>query len=631
MLERLFTWFETRIDPFARDQPITRPPDKLMPFFWHYLGPVWWAFALLTTATLILAGLEVAVMAFVARIVDLMKDAKTPETFFADHAGELIVMTLLALVLRPIMSAVADLLKQQLIQGPVNIRTRWLAHRYVLRQSLGFFQNDFAGRVATRVIQVGPAVRDVAANVCDVVVWVVVHWVGALILFFQADWRLAIPLLIWLAGYIVALVYFVPRIEKRSAEMSEARSMLTGRIVDSYTNMATVKLFAHTEREDEYARGAFSEFLAKYKLQLRLNSIMEVSLWTLNGMVLVGTTWLAIWLWSKGMVTIGAIALVTGLIIRLINMSGWFMWTLAGIFDNIGVVQESMMAISRPLDVVDKPQAPAILVPKGEIVFDKVGFHYGRITRVEGARGSVIENMSLTIKPGEKVGLVGRSGAGKSTMVNLLLRFYDLEGGRILIDGQDIAGVAQDTLRANIGMVTQDTSLLHRSVLDNILYGRPDAGEAAAISAAKRAQAHEFILGLEDQRGRKGYAAHVGERGVKLSGGQRQRIAIARVLLKDAPILILDEATSALDSEVEAAIQDQFQNLMAGKTVIAIAHRLSTIAAMDRLIILDKGRIVEDGSHAALISRGGLYADLWARQSGGFLAKDRDENKAAAE
>ncbi len=631
MLERIFIWFETRIDPFARNEPITRPPDKLVPFFWHYLGPVWWAFALLTMATLVLAGLEVAVMAFVARIVDLMKDAKSPETFFADHAGELIFMTVLALILRPIMSAVADLLKQQMIQGPVNIRTRWLAHRYVLRQSLGFFQNDFAGRVATRVIQVGPAVRDVAANVCDVVVWVVVHWIGALVLFLQADWRLAIPLIIWLAGYIAALTYFVPRIEKRSAEMSEARSMLTGRIVDSYTNMATVKLFAHTEREDEYARGAFTEFLDRYKQQLRLNSSMEVVLWILNGIVLVGTTWLAIWLWSKGLVTIGAIALVTGLIIRLMNMSGWFMWTLASIFDSIGVVQESMMAISRPLDVLDRPQAPALIVPKGEIRFEKVAFHYGRVQRLESTRGSIIENMSLVIKPGQKVGLVGRSGAGKSTMVNLLLRFYDLEGGRILIDGQDIAGVAQDTLRANIGMVTQDTSLLHRSVLDNILYGRPDASEAAAISAAKRAQAHEYIQGLEDQRGRKGYAAHVGERGVKLSGGQRQRIAIARVLLKDAPILILDEATSALDSEVEAAIQDQFQNLMAGKTVIAIAHRLSTIAAMDRLIILDKGRVVEDGNHAELLARGGLYADLWARQSGGFLAKERGEEKIAAE
>ncbi len=631
MLERIFTWFETRIDPFARDEPITRPPDKLLPFFWHYLGPVWWAFALLTTATLILAGLEVAVMAFVARIVDLMKDAKSPDTFFADHAGELLFMTVLALVLRPIMSAIADLLKQQMIQGPINIRTRWLAHRYVLRQSLGFFQNDFAGRVATRVIQIGPAVRDVAANICDVVVWVLVHWIGALLLFFQADWRLTIPLLIWLAGYIAALTYFVPRIEKRSAEMSEARSMLTGRIVDSYTNMATVKLFAHTEREDEYARGAFSEFLDRYKQQLRLNSIMEVVLWTLNGLVLVGTTWLAIWLWSKGLVTIGAIALVTGLIIRLMNMSGWFMYTMASIFDSIGVVQESMMAISRPLDVVDKEQAPAIVVPRGEIRFENVAFHYGRVQRLESTRGSVIGNMSLVIRPGEKVGLVGRSGAGKSTMVNLLLRFYDLEGGRILIDGQDIAGVAQDTLRANIGMVTQDTSLLHRSVIDNILYGRPEAGEAAAIAAAKRAQAHEFIAALEDQKGRKGYAAHVGERGVKLSGGQRQRIAIARVLLKDAPILILDEATSALDSEVEAAIQDQFQNLMAGKTVIAIAHRLSTIAAMDRLIILDKGRIVEDGSHAELLSRGGLYADLWARQSGGFVAKEAGEEKAAAE
>ena len=631
MLERIFTWFETRIDPFARNEPITRPPDKLLPFFWHYLGPVWWAFALLTTATLILAGLEVAVMAFVARIVDLMKDAKSPDTFFADHAGELIFMTVLALVLRPIMSAIADLLKQQMIQGPINIRTRWLAHRYVLRQSLGFFQNDFAGRVATRVIQIGPAVRDVAANICDVVVWVLVHWIGALLLFFQADWRLAIPLLIWLGGYIAALLYFVPRIEKRSAEMSEARSMLTGRIVDSYTNMATVKLFAHTEREDEYARGAFSEFLDRYKQQLRLNSIMEVVLWTLNGLVLVGTTWLAIWLWSKGLVTIGAIALVTGLIIRLMNMSGWFMYTMASIFDSIGVVQESMMAISRPLDVVDKEQAPAIVVPRGEIRFENVAFHYGRVQRLESTRGSVIGNMSLVIRPGEKVGLVGRSGAGKSTMVNLLLRFYDLEGGRILIDGQDIAGVAQDTLRANIGMVTQDTSLLHRSVMDNILYGRPEAGEAAAIAAAKRAQAHEFIAALEDQKGRKSYAAHVGERGVKLSGGQRQRIAIARVLLKDAPILILDEATSALDSEVEAAIQDQFQNLMAGKTVIAIAHRLSTIAAMDRLIILDKGRIVEDGSHAELLSRGGLYANLWARQSGGFVAKEAGEEKAAAE
>lgn len=407
--------------------------------------------------------------------------------------------------------------------------------------------------------------------------------------------------------------------------------MLTGRIVDSYTNMATVKLFAHTEREDEYARGAFSEFLDRYKQQLRLNSIMEVVLWTLNGLVLVGTTWLAIWLWSKGLVTIGAIALVTGLIIRLMNMSGWFMYTMASIFDSIGVVQESMMAISRPLDVVDKEQAPAIVVPRGEIRFENVAFHYGRVQRLESTRGSVIGNMSLVIRPGEKVGLVGRSGAGKSTMVNLLLRFYDLEGGRILIDGQDIAGVAQDTLRANIGMVTQDTSLLHRSVMDNILYGRPEAGEAAAIAAAKRAQAHEFIAALEDQKGRKSYAAHVGERGVKLSGGQRQRIAIARVLLKDAPILILDEATSALDSEVEAAIQDQFQNLMAGKTVIAIAHRLSTIAAMDRLIILDKGRIVEDGSHAELLSRGGLYANLWARQSGGFVAKEAGEEKAAAE
>jgi ATP-binding cassette subfamily B multidrug efflux pump len=410
----------------------------------------------------------------------------------------------------------------------------------------------------------------------------------------------------------------VPRIERLSAAMSDARSMLTGRIVDSYTNIATVKLFAHTEREDDYARDAMSEFLTRYQQQLRLNTLMEACLWIVNGAVLVFTTGFAIWLWTHDLVTIGAIAVVTGLIIRLMNMSGWFMWTLAGIFDNVGVVQESMRAIAQPLRLIDKPGAKPLVATRGEIRFENVRFHYGKTT-------GVIDNLSLTIRPGEKVGLVGRSGAGKSTLVNLLLRFYDLEGGRILIDGQDIRDVTQDSLRAQIGMVTQDTSLLHRSIADNILYGRPDAGEAAMVAAAKKAQAHEFILGLEDQRGRKGYDAHVGERGVKLSGGQRQRIAIARVLLKNAPILLLDEATSALDSEVEAAIQEQFSNLMEGKTVIAIAHRLSTIAAMDRLVIMDKGRIVESGSHGELIARGGLYAELWARQSGGFLAKEAAE------
>ncbi len=625
MFERIFRWFETRIDAYA-PAPITEPSKQLAAFFWFYLKPVWWAFAVLTVLTLAAAGIEVAIIAFIGRIIDLMRETSSPAAFFSEHGYELAFMAFVALIARPILSALTDLTKQQMILGPVSVLVRWRAHSYVVRQSLGFFQNDFAGRIATRVMQVGPAVRDVAANVCDVVVWVAVHWIGAFLLFFEADWRLVVPLGIWLAGYAVTLNYFVPKIERLSGVMSEARSMLTGRIVDIYTNIMTVKLFAHTEREDAYAREAIDEHLARYQDQLRLNTIMEAVLWTLNGTVLVGTTGLALWLWSRGEITIGAISVVTGLIIRLMNMSGWFMWTLAGIFENIGVVQESMMTISRPFSVVDVKGAKPLKVERGAIEFENVSFDYGHTRSVgDGKPGGVIQNLSLHVAPGEKVGLVGRSGAGKSTLVSLLLRFHDLEQGRILIDGQDIAKVAQDSLRSQIGVVTQDTSLLHRSVRDNILYGRPDAGETQAIMAAERAHAHEFIGGLQDLHGREGYNAHVGERGVKLSGGQRQRIAIARALLKNAPVLVLDEATSALDSEVEAAIQEQLTNLMSGKTVIAIAHRLSTIAAMDRLIIMDEGRVIEEGSHAELLRRGGLYAELWRRQSGGFLARDAAE------
>ncbi len=565
-------------------------------------------------------------LAFVGNLVDLMRAAPDPATFVSDNQATLLGMAAIALVLRPIVSVVHDLIKNQMIATTFTNRIRWQTHRYVLRQSLGFFQNDFAGRIANKIIQTAPALRESIVQLIDALWYAIVHFLGAVVLFVAADWRLVVPLFAWLAAYCVALAWFVPRIKSRSTEASEARSMLTGRIVDSYTNALTVKLFAHAEREDTYARAALKEQMEKWQASLRLITGMELLLYLMNGVLIVGASGLAIWLWTTGQLSIGAIAVVIGLVMRIVAMSGWVMWTISGIFENIGVVHEGMETIARANEVLDRADARPLKVTRGEIRFKDVHFDYGKTRAAgDGRPGGVIDNLSLIIKPGEKVGLVGRSGAGKSTLVNLLLRFYDLSEGRILIDGQDIAGVTQDSLRAKIGMVTQDTSLLHRSVLDNILYGRPDAGEPGAIAAAKKAQAHDFILGLEDKKGRRAYQGHVGERGVKLSGGQRQRIAIARVLLKNAPILVLDEATSALDSEVEAAIQESLMDLMDGKTVIAIAHRLSTIAAMDRLIIMDNGRIVEEGSHAELLRRDGLYAALWARQSGGFLAKEAAE------
>jgi ATP-binding cassette subfamily B multidrug efflux pump len=505
-------------------------------------------------------------------------------------------------------------------------RIRWQTHRYVLRQSLSFFQNDFAGRVANKIMQTGAALRESMIQLIDAVWYAGVQFFGSAVLFAAADWRLTIPLVIWLAAYIVALFYFVPQIKQRSTVASEARSTLVGRVVDSYTNIMTVKLFAHAEREDVYAREALSEQMSKWQASLRLITGMEAVLYVLNGGLLVAATGTAIWLWTMQHVSIGDIAVVSGLVIRIVAMSGWVMWTIADVFENIGIVHEGMETIARPNLLQDAPGAQPLSVTRGEIQFDHIHFHYGAGRDVDVDEPQrVIEGLSLTVLPGEKVGLVGRSGAGKSTLVNLLLRFYDLEGGRILIDGQDIASVTQDSLRAEIGTVTQDTSLLHRSVRDNIRYGRPRATDAEVIAAARQAEAHDFILALEDLSGRKGYDAHVGERGVKLSGGQRQRIAIARVLLKNAPILILDEATSALDSEVESEIQSSLETLMHGKTVIAIAHRLSTIAAMDRLIVMDEGRIIEEGTHNDLLNRGGLYAQLWLRQSGGFLGREAAE------
>ena len=603
------------IDPF-RPSDVERPPSDLFKFYGHFLRQVWPVFAAVLISGFLAALVEVALITYVGEIVDLVKDSESPSTFIADHGQLLLWMAFVAMVARPILFAIHTTLVNLAIVPNFTSLIRWQTHRYVLRHSLAFFQGDFAGRIANKVMQTAPSLRESVVELVDTVWFVAIYTVLALAVFSQADVRLMVPLGLWVVGFIGVLWYFVPRVKTRATIMSEARSTLTGRIVDSYTNILTVKLFAHADREDDYAREAITDQTDKFRDELRLITGMEISVWMLNGILMVGTCALSLWLWGQGLITIGAIALVMGLVIRINNMAGWVMFVVTSIFENIGTVQEGLDTISKPHAITDFPDAKHLTVTKGDIRYEGIRFHYGKET-------GVIDDLTLTVEAGEKVGLVGRSGAGKSTLVNLLLRFYDLEKGCIRIDGQDIARVTQDSLRAHIGMVTQDASLLHRSVMDNILYGSGTANEDNAIAAAKMAHAHDFILGLEDQEGRRGYEAHVGERGVQLSGGQRQRVAIARVLLENAPILILDEATSALDSEVEAAIQEQLVNLMEGKTVIAIAHRLSTISAMDRLVVMDEGRILEQGSHDALIKAGGLYADLWARQSGGFLLENR--------
>ncbi|MDX1715910.1 MAG: ABC transporter ATP-binding protein [Anderseniella sp.] len=598
------------------------PPATLSGFIWFYTKPFWPWIAVTSVLAALVAVIEVSLFAFLGSVVDWLAKT-TPETVFEDYSWQLLLLAGLVLLLHPLLNFIYELIVHQTLMGNYPMRIRWEAHRYVLRQSLEFFQNDFAGRIATKVMQAALAVRETVLKTADVFVFVSVYFTAAVVLFAQSDWRLSLPMLGWLAGYIGALYYFVPRLKRVSKMQADARSLVTGRIVDSYTNIPTVKMFAHTEFEDEYARDGMEPFLQNVHEQMRLSTKLITSLNVLNALNLFGVGAVSLWLWSIGAVTAGAIAFAIGLVLRLKGMSHWIMWEVSGLFENIGVVQDGIETISRSRSVVDKPGAPALAVPQGEIRFEAIGFHYGK-DRDELDQG-IIDKLSLTVKPGEKLGIVGRSGAGKSTLVSLLLRFYDLESGRIMIDGQDISDVSQSSLRAQIGMVTQDTSLLHRSIADNIRYGRPSATMSEVEEAARKAAAHEFILKLEDQRGRTGYDSHVGERGVKLSGGQRQRIAIARVLLKDAPILILDEATSALDSEVEAAIQESFEGLMQGKTVLAIAHRLSTIAAMDRLVVMDKGEIVEMGSHAELLEQGGLYASLWARQSGGFIASSDDD------
>jgi ATP-binding cassette, subfamily B, multidrug efflux pump len=606
----MFHFFERSLKPTAVPES-AEPPAGLVAFYWHFARQAKPLFIGLFAVGFAVALIEVMIPVFIGKVVTLVTASK-PEELLNTAWPWLLGMAGVLLVLRPLASTSQHLLMNQAIAANVSNRIRWQNHWHVSRQSWAFFQNDFAGRIATRVMQTGPAIRESLVSLLTAVWFILIYGTSSLILLASADRWLALPVLLWFAGYMIMLRIFVPRMRDKSKVMSETRSMLTGRIVDTYTNIVTVKLFARAKDEDGYVREAIDQHTGRFHESLRLNTLFALTLTLLNSMLVTSTGAFAIVLWRYGYVGVGTVAMALPMTMQIISASGWVAWQITDIFENIGVVQEGMLTIARPHTLVDRPDARALTVTRGAIRFENIRFGYGRAS-------GLIDGLTLDVRPGEKIGLVGRSGAGKSTLVNLLLRFFDLEGGRILIDGQDISDVSQESLRAHISMVTQDTSLLHRSIRDNIRYGYPDASEAAIVAAAEMAHAHEFIVELEDWKGRRGYDAHVGERGVKLSGGQRQRVAIARVILKNAPILVLDEATSALDSEVEAAIQSSLSTLMRGRTVIAIAHRLSTIAQMDRLIVLDRGRIVEQGSHDELLRHNGHYASLWRRQSGGFI------------
>ena len=611
-----FKYFENLVDPYCDYPETDRPPRRIWPFLKGYSGPFKRVFWIAGLMSVVVAAVEVGLIYYMGRVVDLLSAGT--ENFWQTYGTEFIIAAVFVLLIRPVLQAFDVLLLNNTILPNFGTLIRWRAHKHVLRQSVGWFENDFAGRIANRIMQTPPAAGEAVFQVFDAMTFALAYVVGAGLMLSQADPRLLLPLLAWLVLYGFLVRWTVRNVGPASKAASDARSAVTGRVVDAYTNIHSVKLFSHSDTELDYAKESIEEARRTFQTEMRIFTVMDVVLVTLNGLLILGVVGWAIWLWTQGAASVGVVAAATALTLRLNAMTGWIMWALTSFFRQIGVVAEGMETIAQPIDLVDAPGATDLEFGSGEIAIQSLSHHYGRET-------GGLDEISITVKPGEKVGLVGRSGAGKSTLVKLLLRFYDAERGRILIDGQDISRVTQDSLRQQIGMVQQDSSLLHRSVRDNILYGRPEATEPEMIEAARKAEAHEFIQTLQDPEGREGYDAHVGERGVKLSGGQRQRITLARVILKDAPILLLDEATSALDSEVEAAIQQTLYGMMQGKTVIAIAHRLSTIAQMDRILVMDEGRIVEEGSHAELLARGGLYAGFWQRQSGGFLDADAAE------
>lgn len=609
----MFKFFENLVDPYCEYEESNWPPNKLWPFMRLYMQPfkkVFWAAGVMSV---VIAAIEIWLIYYMGRIVDLL--ATEPALFWADHGFEVVLVAAFILFLRPLLQALDVLLLNNTIITNFGTLIRWRAHKHVLRQSVGWFENDFAGRIANRIMQTPPAAGEAVFQMFDAIAFSLAYAVGAVILLSNADVRLMLPLIVWLGMYLVLVRWTMRRVGPASQQASDARSQVTGRVVDAYSNIQSVKLFAHNDRELEYAKEAIEHTRKTFQIEMRIYTIMDVVLVFLNGLLIIGVVGWALWLWTQGQATVGAVAAATALTLRLNAMTGWIMWALTSFFRQLGVVAEGMQTIAQPIDLVDSDDSKPLQMPAGQIDICNLSHHFGR-------KKGGLDNVSLTIQSGEKIGLVGRSGAGKSTLIKLLLRFYDAESGQILIDGQDITKVTQDTLRDKIGMVQQDSSLLHRSVRDNILYARPDAAEAEMMEAARNAEAHDFIPDLRDPEGRIGYDAHVGERGVKLSGGQRQRITLARVMLKNAPILLLDEATSALDSEVEAAIQKTLYGMMEGKTVIAIAHRLSTIAQMDRIIVLDQGRIAEEGTHTELLEKQGLYAKFWERQSGGFLNAD---------